>query len=188
MKSLSGLLEKAEEFFRSGDLLRAYSTYREAVNVARRMKKVTEEVLMAYNNFVILRLKLASSKNELLNVKNNALEFLRVAKKAKNRSDFYAVACFHVGNVMLALKEYEEAVKYLEEAMVVFEILDNKEGVMLSCKALAEAYDALGYKTQSSVYSMRAKAIAKELGDEKSLRDIEETFKVWKVIPWNFSK
>ena len=186
--SIESLIKKADDLLRNGDVYGAFLACKEAVNIARRRNKVTDDALLAYNNFVILRMKLANSKNELMNVKNNALEFLRISKKAKHRSDFYAIACFHVGNVMMALGEYEEAAKYLEEAMIIFEILDNKEGLMVSSKRLSEAYEELGLKEKAKMYASRAKAIAEELGDKESLRDMEITFKVWKLLPWDLTK
>lgn len=186
--SLSGLLKKAEAYVERGDWIRAFNTYKEAVNVARRMKKVTEEVLVAYNNMVILQLKLMSSRDDLIQAKNYALEFVKVAKRSERHSDMYAVACFITGLIMLALNDYRGAVRYLEDAVIVFEIIDHKEGLMLASKNLADAYNALSYKNKAYIYANRARAIAKELGDTQSLKEVDRILREWRGVPWVIKK
>jgi len=58
---------------------------------------------------------------------------------------------------------------------------------MLSCKHLAEAYNALGMKAKAEQYANRAKAMAKVLGEE-SLRRHDWFLKNWRNAPWTVAR
>lgn len=186
--SLSGLLGKADALVEQGNLVKALEVYKEAVKVARRKKQVDEEVLIAYNNMLTLHLRLMSSREDLIQAKNYALEFVKVAKRSERHSDMYAVACFITGLIMLALNDYRGAVRYLEDAVIVFEIIDHKEGLMLASKNLADTYNALSYKNKAYIYANRARAIAKELGDTQSLKEVDRILREWRGVPWVIKK
>lgn len=186
--SLSGLLRKADSYLEHGEVLKAYNTYKEAIEIAKKKKMVSEDVLVAYNNLVILQLRMVESRQDLLKAKSYALEFVRTAKRTKNHSDLYAIARFHAGVIMLALGDVKGAIKQLEEAFIVFEIIGYDEGLMLTCKNLYEAYRHLGYWEKANIYKNRAEALARKLGSMKSLVEVENMVKSWRNTPWKLSK
>lgn len=181
--SISGLIKRAEAIAERGDLRTALEIYREAVHKSRKVKKVTEDVLLAYNNMIILMLRLNNTRDGLIEAKKYALEFVRAAKKTILHSDMYANACFIAGLIMLSLEDYKGAIKHLEDAAIVFELIDHKEGLMLACKNLAEAYSAISYKERAQAYSMRAKTIAKQLNQVDKLIEMDNTIKGWRSLP-----
>jgi len=181
--SISGIIRKAEALAERGDFIKALELYKEAVHKSRKLKKVTEDTLLAYNNMIILMLRLNDSREGLIEAKKYALEFIRMAKKTTLHSDMYANACFIAGLIMLSLDDYTGAIKHLEDAATVFELIDHKEGLMLACKNLAEAYSAISYKERAHVYSMRAKVLAKQLNQVDKLIEMDNTIKGWRNLP-----
>ena len=163
----------------------AFRIYMEIIDFYRSNRKRIEvdgRILTAYNNAVVVGLYIVNDRNDLVEMRNLAIEFVKVAKKSKD-SRMYAIACFHAGIAHNALGEYDKAVKQLEEALTVFELLGDDEGVMLACKNLAEAYRGLGYVDKYEVYIGRAKALAEKCGDE-GLKEVDRMFRTWRSIPW----
>jgi len=186
--NVSETIKKADEYMSSNQPYLAFRLYLNVVEYYRKNKKkigTTKEILLAYNNAVVIGLNLAESREELIRTRDLALEFLKVARKSKD-SEMYAVACFHAGVAHNALDEYDKSVKLLEEALVIFEILGNDEGVMLACRNLAEAYENLGLKSKAEVYRSRAEVLARRLGESgrSAMSEAEWLFKKWKNVPW----
>jgi len=186
--NVAEVVKKADEFFLAKQPRLAFKLYLDVVRYFRRNKKkvkVTDDILTAYNNAVALGLSLADSRNKLIEIRDLALEFLKVARKSKD-SEMYAIACFHAGVAHNALDQYDKSVKLLEEALVIFEILGNDEGVMLACRNLAEAYENLGLKSKAEVYRSRAEVLARRLGESgrSAMSEAERLFKKWKNVPW----
>ena len=182
------VVKKADEFFLAKQPYLAFKLYLDVISYYRKNKKrikVTDVILTAYNNAIVLGFYLADSRNKLIEIRDLALEFLKVAKKSKD-SEVYAQACFHAGVAHNALGEYDKSVKLLEEALVIFEILGNDEGVMLACRNLAEAYENLGLKSKAEVYRSRAEVLARRLGESgrSAMSEAEWLFKKWKSVPW----
>jgi len=182
------LVKKAEELMDQRQVHLAFKTYLLVIDYYRRNKKkveVDENVLTAYNNAVVLGMYLAESRNDLIKMRDLAREFVKVVKKTNN-SEMYAVACFHAGVAHNALQEYKNAVEFLEEALVVFELIGHEEGVMLASKNLAEAYRGLGLQTKAEICHNRAEAIAKKLGErgKSFLKETSFLLKKWFEIPW----
>lgn len=185
-------VRKADEYMSMNQPYLAFQTYLGVVKYYRRNKKkmqVTKDVLTAYNNAVVLGLYLADTRGKLIKTRDLALEFVKVAKKSDD-SEMYAIACFHAGVAHNALGEYKKSVKHLEEALVIFEVLGDNVGVMLTCKNLAEAYEGLRLKSKAEICRMRAEALSKKLGKEgkESLFEIDKLFRKWKNIPWMISR
>jgi len=183
--NITELIMKADEYLSQGKQRLAFQAYMNVVDYYRRNKrniKVNNGILTAYNNAVVIGLYLAGSKDDLIKIRNLALEFIRVAKKSDD-SKMYAIACFHAGVAHNALEEYKKAVELLKEALEVFELLGDDEGVMLACKNIAEAYKGLGYIDRYEVYIGRAKALAKQCGDE-GLKEVDRMFRTWRSVPW----
>jgi len=186
--NIAETIKKADEYMSMNQPYLAFKLYLDVINYYRKNKKkvkVTDDILTAYNNAVVLGLYLAETRNKLIETRDLALEFLKVARKSKD-SEMYAVACFHAGVAHNALGEYDKSVKLLEDALVIFEILGNDEGVMLACRNLAEAYENLGFKSRAEVYQLRAEALSKKLGESggKMMSEAERLFKKWKSVPW----
>ena len=186
--NIAETIEKADEYMSTNQPHLAFKLYLDVINYYRRNKKkikISENILTAYNNAVALGFYLAETRNKLIEMRDLALEFLKVAKKSKD-SEMYAVACFHAGVAHNALSEYDKSVKLLEEALVIFEILGNDEGVMLACRNLAEAYENLGLKSKAEVYRSRAEVLARRLGESgrSAMSEAERLFKKWKSVPW----
>ena len=144
---------------------------------------VCYELLLAYNNAVVLGMYLAESRDDLIKMSNLAKELIRVSRKSDN-SEIYAIACFHAGVIGNALQDYKNAIKHLEEALTVFEIIGHDEGLMLACKNLAEAYRGIGQKSKAEMYQNRAEAIAKSLKTNTTLSETTFWLKKWKNLPW----
>ncbi len=121
---------------------------------------------------------LAKSKNDLLNLKNLSLEFLNLTRKTVD-SEMYAIACFHAGIVHHALDEIEKSARFLEEALVIFELLGKDDHVMLACKNLAEVYKKLGKTEKAEAYQLRAEALMKRIGErgKEMISEIDALFK-----------
>jgi len=180
-------VKKADEYMSTNPHL-AFKAYMGVINYYRRNKKrvkVSKDILTAYNNAVVLGLYLADTRDRLIKTRELAHEFVRVAKKSDD-SEMCAIAFFHAGVAHNSLNEYKESVKYLEEALVIFEILGNDEGVMLACRNLAEAYENLGLKKKAEIHRLRAEALLKKLGEKGNMMisETERLFKKWKSVPW----
>jgi len=184
-------VKKADEYMSANQPQLAFKAYMDIINYYRRNKrkvKVSKDILTAYNNAVVLGLYLTDTRDKLIKTRELAQEFVRVAKKSDD-SEMYAIAFFHTGVAHNSLNEYKESVKYLEEALVIFEILGDDSGLMLTCKNLAEAYEGMGLKSKAEICRMRAEALSKKLGEKgkESLFEIEGLFRRWKNIPWMIS-
>ena len=186
--NIAETIKKADEYMSTNQPYLAFKLYLDVINYYRKNKKkvkITNDILTAYNNAVVLGLYLAETRNKLIETRDLALEFLKVARKSKD-SETYAVACFHAGVAHNALGEYDKSVKLLEDALVIFEILGNEEGVMLVCRNLVEAYENLGFKSRAEVYRSRAEALSKKLGESgrSAMSEAERLFKKWRSVPW----
>ena len=180
-------IKKADEYLPTQPHL-ALKLYLNVIDYYRKNKKkmkITKNILTAYNNAVALGLYLAESRNKLVEMRNLALEFLKVVKKSED-SEMYAIACFHAGVAHNALGEYDKSTKHLEEALEVFEILGKEREITLACRNLAEAYENLGLKRKADIYRLRAEALSKKLGEDgkKIMSETSSLFKRWKNIPW----
>ena len=186
--NVSETVKKADEFMSLNQPHHAFRLYLDVVEYYRKNKRkvdIDQDLLTAYNNAVVLGLYLAESKNDLARIKDLALEFLKVAKKSDD-SVMYAIACFHAGVAHNALDQYDKSVKYLEEALVIFELLGYDDCVMLTCKNLAEAYENLGLRKKAEIHRMRAVALQRKFGDRGGMMisEAERLFKKWKNVPW----
>jgi len=181
-------IKKADEYLTTNQPHLALKLYFSVIDYYRRNKKktkITRNILTAYNNAVALGLYLAETRNKLIEMRDLALEFLKVAKKSED-SEMYAIACFHAGVAHNALGEYDASTKHLKEALEVFEILGKEKEVTLACRNLAEAYENLGLKSKAEVYRLRAEALSKKLGEDgrRIMSETSSLFKKWRNIPW----
>jgi len=189
--NITKTIEDADEYMSTNQPHLAFKLYMDVIKYYRKNKKkmqVTKDILTAYNNAVVLGLYLADTRGKLMKMRDLALEFVKVARKTDD-SEMYAIACFHAGVAHNALNEYDKSIKRLEEALEILEILGDDEGIMLTCKNLAEAYENLGLKSKAEVHNTRAEALSKKLGGrgEKMISEIRELFKKWKNTLWMIS-
>ena len=177
-------LARADELVVLGQTRLAYETYMEVVKAYKKNKcPLSREVLIAYNNAIVLAFEFVSDKDELHNLKNLAEDFVKVCRKT-NESELYPVACYFAGVLCNIVGEYKKAVKYLRDALEVFELLGDEESVMLVCKQLAEAYKHLNYTEKARAYEIRASGIAKMMGGKDAFKKIEKFFERLKQTPF----
>jgi tetratricopeptide (TPR) repeat protein len=75
-----------------------------------------------------------------------------------------AAALTSLGNAYDSLGDYQQAIDYHQQALVIFQEIGDRSGIAISLNNLANAYQSLGEYQQAIVYDQQSLVIKQEIG------------------------
>ncbi|WP_272150455.1 tetratricopeptide repeat protein [Tenacibaculum aiptasiae] len=127
---------------------KAIKKYKEALDLAKEIKSVEAEIVTLNQLGVVYRRQ--DKIRMALNYHQSALEIIsKIDKPNKNIKISHSISINSLGNIYLALKQYEKALEKFSKSIAIQKDLDDKRGLAINHQNIGYAYKHIGDLNQA---------------------------------------
>ncbi|QSX05215.1 diguanylate cyclase [Sedimentibacter sp. zth1] len=133
---------------------------------------------------------------------NEIIDYISNFCIENNLEDARGYMLYYSTSVFFQIADFTKALELCNEAKVIFEKNDNKEGLALSYNGLSIIYSVKGYEELSNEYSLKGISIAKQIDNKEILykilmnvasynvrkNDIDNAIEILNYVELNFDK